>query len=210
MARLSGLTMFEISEKKSSLKLLRLSGLCGIFGSVLPLIMVVAATVLSSWFRWDTNALSELGVGEESALFNSAVLLGGVLNFLFALGLRQYLNGEKLVKTGAASVIMSNVCLALVGIFTIDYHLVHGVVALGYFVLAPVGYMMIGFGTKERAVKRLSVACGITAFLAILVLPIIVLVFSFKVGFAVPELIEALVISAWTVFMSAKLIAHGN
>jgi hypothetical membrane protein len=202
--------MSENSERKISLKLLRLSGLCGIFGSVLPLIMVVAATVLSSWFRWDTNALSELGLGEESGLFNSAVLLGGVLNFLFALGLRQYLNGEKLVKTGAASVIMSSVCLALVGIFTIDYHLMHGVAALGYFVLAPVGFLMIGFGTKESAIKKLSVACGITALLAILVLPIIVLVLPFKVGFAVPELIEALVISAWTVFMSAKLIAHRN
>jgi hypothetical membrane protein len=202
--------MSENSERKISVKLLRLSGLCGIFGSVLPLIMVVAATVLSSWFRWDTNALSELGVGEESGLFNSAVLLGGVLNFLFALGLRQYLNGEKLVKTGAVSVIMSSVCLALVGIFTIDYHLMHGVAALGYFVLAPVGFLMIGFGTKESAIKKLSVACGITALLAILVLPITVLVLPFKVGFAVPELIEALVISAWTVFMSAKLIAHRN
>jgi len=210
MARLSGLPMLEISKRKSSLKLLRFAGVSGILGSLLPLIMVLAATVLSSWFRWDANALSELGVGEESALFNSAVLLGGALNFLFALGLRQYLNGEKLVKTGVASIMVSSVCLAFIGIFTIDYHLMHGVAALGYFVLAPVGFMMIGFGTKESAIKKLSVACGITALLAILVLPITVLVLPFKVGFAVPELIEALVISAWTVFMSAKLIAHRN
>jgi hypothetical membrane protein len=92
-----------------------------------------------------------VGSGEEAALFNSAVLLGGALNFLFAIGLRQHLNGEKLVKTGVASVMVSSISLALVGIFTIDYHLMHGVFALGYFLLAPVGFMLIGFGTKESA-----------------------------------------------------------
>jgi len=202
--------MLEISEKKSSLKLLRFAGVSGILGSLLPLIMVLAATVLSSWFRWDTNALSELGVGEESALFNSAALLGGALNFLFAIGLQQYLNGEKLVKTGVALIMVSSVCLTFVGIFTIDYHLMHGVFALGYFVLTPVGFIMISFGTKEKAIKKLSIACGITALIAILVLPIIVLALPFRAGFAIPELVEALVISAWTVFMSAKLIAHRN
>ena len=41
-------------------KLIRFGGFCGIVGSVLPIIMVFAATIISPWFRWDTNALSEL------------------------------------------------------------------------------------------------------------------------------------------------------
>jgi hypothetical membrane protein len=54
-------------------------------------------------------------------------------------------------------------------------------------------------------IKELSLACGIAALLAILVLPIVISALSFKVGFAVPELAEALIISAWTIFISAKL-----
>jgi hypothetical membrane protein len=194
------------SRENRNLKFLRIAGLCGILGSVLPLTMVLAATFLSSWFRWDANALSELGVGEESVLFNSAVLLGGILNFLFAIGLYQYFIKEKQAKTGVASIMLSSIFLALVGIFTIDCHLIHVIVALGYFLLAPVGFIIIGYRTKDSVIRKLSIAFGIAALAAILILPIIIYVTSFNVGFAVPELIEALIILVWTVFMSTKLL----
>jgi len=198
--------MSQNPQKTKRPMLLRLAGVFGILGSVLPLIMVLSATFLSSWFSWNANALSELGVGEQAVLFNSAMLLGGALNFLFALGLREYLGKERLVRAGVVSIMVSSVALALVGIFTIDSLIMHGIVAFGYFVLAPAGFLLIGFGTKEGAIKKLSFACGIAALLTILVLPVIVLALPFKVGFAVPELVEALIISAWTVYMSAKLI----
>lgn len=83
----------------------------------------------------------------------------------------------------------------------------HGVFALNYFLLFTLVFIMIAFGTKGAAIKRLSVSGGITTLPKILILPITVLVLSVKVGLAFPELIEALIISAWTVFMSAKLIA---
>jgi hypothetical membrane protein len=192
--------------KEGKVSLVRLAGFFGVLGSVLPVIMVLAATVLSSWFRWDTNALSELGVGEQAALFNSAVLLGGVLNFLFAIGLWQYLNKERLVKAGIVSIMVSSISLALVGIFTINYLAWHGVAAFGYFVFAPLGMLLIGFGTKESAVKKLSIGCGLSALMAILVLPVIIFGLSFKIGFAVPEETEALIIAVWTLFMAAKLM----
>jgi hypothetical membrane protein len=168
--------------------------------------MVLSATFLSSWFSWNANALSELGVGEQASLFNSAMLLGGGLDFLFAVGWYEYLPTERLVRAGAFSVMASSVCLALVGVFTINYLVMHGVVALGYFVLAPIGFLLIGFGAKERFIKKLSFACAIVALLAILVLPIIVFFLPFEVGFAVPELVEALVMLTWIIYMSAKLL----
>ena len=185
---------------------LRLAGISGILGSVLPLIMVLSATFLSSWFSWNANALSELGVGEQAAIFNSAMLLGGGLNVLFALGLYKYLSGERLTRAGIFSIMSSSICLALVGVFTIDYLAMHIIVALGYFVLAPAGFLLIGFGTKERAIKKASLACGIIGLLAILVLPLIIFALQLKVGFAVPEFAEALAILFWTIFMSSRLI----
>jgi len=91
----------EFRETKSML-LLRFAGVCGILGSILPLALVLSATFLSTWFSWNLNALSELGVGEQSTLFNSAMLIGGALNFLFAFGLYKYLGREKLIRAGVA------------------------------------------------------------------------------------------------------------
>lgn len=198
--------MPAVHQEKKDPKFFRLAGVCGILGSVVPLVMILSATFLSSWFRWDTNALSEMGVKEESWLFNSAVMIGGALNFLFAVGLREYLSKERLTRAGVALIMLSSVFLALVGIFTLDYLAMHAVVAFGYFVLAPAGFLLVGFGTRKDGIRKLSIACGIAALLAILVLPIVISALSFKVGFAVPELAEALIISVWTIFTSAKLI----
>jgi len=198
--------MGEFKTNVQNHMLIRLGGLCGILGSVLSLVMVFAATVISPWFRWDTNALSELGVGEVSLVFNSAVVIGGVLNFIFALGVRKYLSERRVVRIGAALVMLSSVCLAFVGIFTVAYHFAHAIVSLGYFVSAPTGFILIGLGTERDTIRTLSIVTGIAALLAILILPMIFLVVPFKVGFAVPEMIEALILAAWIVFMGVRLL----
>ncbi len=177
-------------------------------GSVLTIGMVYAATIISPWFSWATNALSELGVGEVSLIFNSAVMIGGVLNFVFALGIREYLGAGRLAKVGVALIMLGSASLALVGVFTIAYPVLHGVVALGEFVLAPIGFILIGITAKEGTIRTLSIATGIAALIAILVLPVILLALPFKVGFAVPEMVEALIVAVWIIFMGTKLLTH--
>lgn len=192
-------------EIKNSL-FLRLAGLSGVLGSVLPLVMVLAATFFSTWFSWNENALSELGVGEQATLFNSAMLIGGALNLLFGLGLYKYFSGEKLIKSGVTSIMLSSISLALVGVFTVDYHIPHGLAAFGYFMLSPTGFLLIASGTKGGIIRKLGFICGVGALFAILVLPVVFLALSLNVGFAVPELIEGLIISVWTIYLSTRLI----
>lgn len=186
--------------------LILLGGLCGIVQSVLTLTMVVAATIISPWFRWDINAVSELGVGEVSLLFNSAMWLGGVLGFVFALGLRRYLVGNRHGDVGTFLIMVSSVCLFLVGVFTISFLAAHAIVALGYFLLAPIGSLLIGIGDGGKVTRRLSLATGIAALVSILVLPMIIFFLPFKVGFAVPEMIHGIIIAVWTIFMGIKLL----
>jgi hypothetical membrane protein len=184
----------------------RLAGLFGILGSILPLVFVLSATFFSTWFSWNENALSELGVGEQATLFNSAMLSGGILNFLFAFGLYKYLGSTRHVRSGSVSIMLGSVSLALVGVFSIDYHIPHGLAAFGYFMLAPAGFLLIGSGTKECLIRKLSFTCGVAALLTILVLPVIVVALQLNVGFAVPELVEGLIISTWTVYTSTRLL----
>jgi len=183
-------------------------GLCGIISSVLTLIMVFVATIISPWFRWDTNALSELGVGEASLIFNSAMIIGGTLNFLFALGIREYLGKIGLVKYGTILIILGSLSLALVGFFTVSYPILHGIVALGTFILPPTGFILIGFSSKPSTIRKLSIISGIAALIIILVLPFILLIIPFNVGFAVPEMIEGIIVAAWIIFMGIKLLKY--
>jgi hypothetical membrane protein len=193
-----------------NVNLARFCGFCGILGSGVSLILVLVATVLSPWFSWENNALSELGVGEVSLLFNGAMLIGGFLIFFFALGLREYLEGNRLMRVGVNLVIVASVFLALVGVFTFDMMLMHGIVSLGPLMLAPLGFVFIGFGTEETKIRKFSIGCGAAALVSILILPMIILFLPFKVGFAVPEIINTTITTVWIFGMGTKLIKYKN
>ncbi|HDQ06315.1 MAG TPA: DUF998 domain-containing protein [Candidatus Bathyarchaeota archaeon] len=194
-----------------NVKFLRFGGFCGILGSGLSLTLVLAATILSPWFSWENNALSELGVGEVSLLFNGAMLIGGVIIFFFALGLREYfLDGNRLVRVGVNLVIVASILLALVSVFIFDMMLMHGIVSLGPLLLAPLGFVFIGFGTEETKIRKFSIGCGVAALVSILILPMIILFLPFNAGFAVPEIINTAITTVWLFAVGTELIKHKN
>ena len=187
---------------------IRLAGISGIIGSTLPLIMILASTILDKSFSWNKNALSDIGVSQLAWLFNSALVVGGLLNLMFAFGLRNYLSKAIWLKIGVSLITVSSISLSLVGVFTENYSIVHAIVALGYLLLTPLGLICIGGGEKHQQIGKVSLVLGTTALLVILGLPIITFVVDFQIGFAVPEFLESLVLSIWTFWVSLKLIRH--
>jgi len=191
-------------------KLIRIAGISGIIASTLPLIMIFASTMLEKSFSWNKNALSDIGVSQTAWLFNSGLIIGGLLNLLFAFGLRNYLGKKRLVKVGVSLLIVSSVSLELVGVLTENYNIIHGLVALGYLLLAPVAIICIGQGEKNKQFGKVSLALGITALLAIFGLPVITFVANLQIGFAVPEFVESLVLSIWTFWVSLNLLRRNR
>ena len=172
----------------------------------MPLMMILASTVLEESFSWNKNALSDIGVSPQAWLFNSALVVGGLLNLLFVFGLRNYLGKTRFLKIGILLLIVGNISLSLVGVFTENYDIIHGLVALGYLLLNPLGLICIGLGEKSHELGKVSLVFGITALLFIFGLPMIVVVANLEIGFAVPEFVESLVLSIWTFWVSLKLI----
>ncbi len=195
-----------MSQQSNKTQLIRLAATSGIISSTLPLIMILAATMLEKSFSWNNNALSDIGVSQHAWLFNSALVIGGLFNLLFAIGLRNYLDKTIWLKTGAYLLIISSISLALVGVFTEDIKLIHALVALGYLLLAPLGLICIGNAEKSKQFGKVSLVLGITALLVILGIPIISFVANLQIGFAVPEFVESLVLSIWIFWVSLKLI----
>jgi hypothetical membrane protein len=193
-------------QSNRTLKLLRLSGISGIISSTLPLIMILVSTVLEESFSWDRNALSDIGVSHLAWLFNSALVIGGLLNFLFAVGLRSFIDKTFWLKIGVSLIIVSSISLSLVGVFTENYSSIHVLVALGYLLLTPLGLICIGGREVSHQIGKVSLVLGIAALLTILGLPIITFVANLQMGFAVPEFLESLMLSVWTFWVSLKLI----
>lgn len=189
-------------------KLIRLAGISGIIVSTLPLIMILASSVLEKSFSWNKNALSDIGVSQAAWLFNSALIVGGLFNLIFALGLRNYLGKTRWLKIGATLLIISSISLALVGVFTEHTIVIHALVALGYLLLAPIAIICIGQAEKNKRFGKVSLALGIIALLAILGLPVVTFVANLQIGFAVPEFAESFVLSIWTFWVSLRLLKN--
>ena len=154
----------------------------------------------------ERNALSDIGVSQTAWLFNSALVVGGLLNLLFTIGLRSYLGKARWLRIGVSLVIISSISLALVGVFTENYNIIHGLVALGYLLLTPLGLIFIGRAEKSKQFGKVSLSLGITALLAILGISIITFVANLQIGFSVPEFSGSLVLSIWTFWVALKLI----
>ena len=191
-------------------KLIRIAGISGIIASTLPLIMIFASTLLEKSFSWNKNALSDIGVSQTAWLFNSALIVGGLLNLLFAFGLRNYLGKTRWLKIGASLLIVSSISLALVGVFTENYSIIHALVALGYLLLAPVAIICIGQEVKSKKFGKVSLTLGIIALLTIFGLPVITFVVNLQIGFSVPEFAESLVLSIWTFWVSINLLQRNR
>ncbi len=191
-------------------KLIRIAGISGIIASTLPLIMIFASTMLEKSFSWNKNALSDIGVSQTAWLFNIALIIGGLLNLLFAFGLRNYLGKIRWLKIGVSLLIVSSISLALVGVFTENYSIIHALVALGYLLLAPVAIICIGQEVKSKQFGKASLTLGIIALLAIFGLPVITFVVNLQIGFAVPEFAESLVLSIWTFWVSINLLQRNR
>jgi hypothetical membrane protein len=196
-----------MSQKSSrNSVLIRLAGISGIIGSTLPLIMILASTILEKSFSWNRDALSDIGVSQLAWLFNSALVVGGLLNLMFAFGLRSYLGKAIWLKIGVSLISVGSISLSLVGVFTENYSIIHALVALGYLLLTPLGLICIGEGEKSQQIGKASLLLGIAALVAILGLPIITFVVNLQIGFAAPEFLESIVLSIWTFWVSLKLI----
>ena len=181
-----------------------IGGLCGIVGIILPMGMILAAVQLSPWFNWRTNVLSDLGVHDVSTLFNSGIILGGILSIIFIFGLRSLLTKGSLINGGIACLLLGSISLILIGIFTLNDPLIHAMVAYVYFTLTPVGILLIAFRNQNTRLKWFSVIIGCTALLSIYIIPLALTPFS--LGFAIPELLETSILEIWVVILSVILI----
>ncbi|MGC8581848.1 MAG: DUF998 domain-containing protein [Thermoplasmata archaeon] len=162
----------------------------GVIGPVITLLFIIVDVYLSPWFSWRGNSLSDLGVMPYGYLFNGGLILGGLLSMLFVLAIVKKVKFKPiyLVMIGA-------IALALVGIFNEHYAYLHLAFALIYFLFTPVGILIYSFKTKD-IYKYWGFFIGISSVFDIIV-GIYFHYFDLKIGLAIPEIIEAILISLW-------------
>jgi len=181
--------------------LLKIAGLCGVIGPIIVLSFIALAIAYSSWFNWFTNALSDIGVREAAVLFNSGLIIGGVLTTIFAIGLMQILKKQVLGLLGTFTLVLSTIHLSAIGVFPESAGRIHFYVSVAFFGLLAVSLLLIGAALMRESSQRylglFSMLTVVAAVVAAGVVP--------HEGAAIPEIIGALAASVWSVVFGIKL-----
>jgi hypothetical membrane protein len=154
------------------------------------------------WFNWHNNALSDMGVSSTANLFNVTLLFGGALYLVFAIGMLRWRGMSSVLAKSAAFFRLAGAAgLMLVGVFPENLGRIHYIVAITYFFATPLAYVLWGadmLKSGERVPGILSIAAGLAALVMIIVVP--------HKRWAVPEILAAVVIGAWTLSFGVKML----
>jgi len=194
-----------LSESKR-ITIMRLAGFCGLTNPVIVFSLIVLSISYSSWFSWIENALSDLGVrGMAAILFNSSLIIGGVLTISFAIGLREIMPRGFLARAGLLFLILAAAALFAIGLFPETAGAIHFYASVSFFTLFPISLFLIG-GTMVRhpsmkSLGVLAVLAGLTAA-AVWALP--------WTSAAIPEALSSLAVSVWSMASGTRLLREAS
>jgi hypothetical membrane protein len=172
----------------------RYYALFGLLAPLTAIIFVVAAIVLSPWFSWGSNALSDLGHSVKSdvaPLFNFGLLLSGF--FLIFYSLKSFRTHAKYT---SYFLVLVGLALQLVATFDEVYGALHFQVSVLFF--AALGLASISYVIEKRSV--LAIAALIIGLVSWILYGLEV----YSAGIAVPETISSMATASWVVLSALR------
>jgi len=186
-------------RKLEQIAITRITGVCGMLLPVVVFTSIGFALLRSPWFRWTQHALSDLGVESATAtLFNSSMILGGFLAFIFSLGLMRTLSN----KTGAYLLCLSSFALIGIGVFPETVFTLHFIVSTAFFVLLTISLLIIGLKIKQDQFER-NMGVLATLFAVVAICSTILLV-PWE-GIAIPETLACFPAFIWCMIYGVKM-----
>ena len=176
-------------------------GFFGIVAPVVGFIVIIAAILSAPWFNWWRNALSDLGeTGLSALIFNNGLKITAFLMGVFALGLREIADDDKLGLTSFGLFLLGAISLLGIGVFPITERPYHWYFSVAFFVFMPLtlfSYAVYLYRGGLQNLGKMSVGMGLVA--------VLIWIPRWD-GVAIPETISALAYAFWAQFLGVLMI----
>jgi len=169
--------------------------LLGLAAPLIAILFIAVSIVLSPWFNWGTDALSDLGHSGNSAvapLFNFGLLLSGFLIIVFAVK-----SFGTYAKYTSYFLILVGLALQLVSTFDEVYKPLHFQVSVLFF--ASLGFVSISYFIEKRSI--LAVAALIIGAVSWIMYGLEI----YSSGIAVPETVSSMATVTWVMLAALKI-----
>ena len=172
----------------------RLEALFGVLGPLMVYVSIVVSLVVSPWFNWQTNALSDLGhaVNSQAApIFNGGLFLAGF--FLMIYSMTAFKHHAKYSST---CLLVSSFFVQMLAVINEAYGGLHYVAAVPHFLTLSLTSIVYGW---EKGSKF-----AIGTFLVVMFTWLLYSLNVFNMGIAVPETMSKFVL-LWIMGSGIKL-----
>jgi hypothetical membrane protein len=168
--------------------------LFGIFGPLTAFIFISVSILLSPWFSWENNALSDLGHSINSdvaPIFNFGLLLSGFFTVLFSLT-----SFRKQTKYTCYFLMLSGLALQLVATFNEVYRPLHFQVSVLFFL--SLCFVSLTYIIEKKSILAvIALIVGIASW-------ILYGLEIYSTGIAVPETLSSMAISVWVMWSALR------
>jgi hypothetical membrane protein len=143
--------------------------------------------------------------GSASILFNSGLIVSGVLALLFALGLLVFFKKSLPGRVGALIFFFDSVALIAIGVFPENARPMHLYASVAFFVLPPVSmfFLTASFLLASKVAKGLLTLGAAMFATAVWIAEFL---WRYVPGAAIPEALSALSASLWVVIIGFDMV----
>ena len=188
-------------------QLRKVSGICGILAPIVAFACILLSILFASSFSWTDNALSDLGIMPDptAILFNSGLIVGGLLAIVFAVGLFFFIKDKSVGRVGALLFIIDCLALTGIGVFPENTGSMHLYVSVAFFALFPFSMFLITTYFVLASRNKMAI---FTFLVSVFAASVWIAEFWIKYvpGVAIPETLSGVATSLWAVFTSITML----
>jgi hypothetical membrane protein len=186
----------------------------GILGLVTPIfVFACISAAIESWssFSWTENALSDLGVqwGITANLFNTGLVVGGLLFMVFAVGLFKVFGKSLAGKVAACLFFVACLALLSIGVFNETFSPTHFIVSVMLFMFMPISFLVFVGAFWVRGKHKLSMFT-LTLGLIAAAPWVLQLIVPYVSKVAIPETISGVTGAVWTMVLGYIILKENG
>lgn len=186
---------------------MKISGICGILSPIVAFGCILLSIAYAPDFSWMNSALSDLGIMPNPAaiLFNSGLVVGGILAIVFASRLFSFLKGKVTGQVGIFLFLLDCLALIAIGIFSENFKPMHIYASVAFFALFPLSmFLLTAYFLLASRGRMAAFTFSVSVFAA--ASWIVEFWGRYAPGVAIPETLSAIAASVWVLVNSYLML----